>query len=298
MILITGATGTIGNEVSQLLARQGANVRAMTRDPSRARMPAGIDVVPGDFEHPDSLRHAVEGASAVFLLTAPGAWIPEHDRAMLHAARVAGVQKVVKLSAIGTGTTNDSTDRRPGNWHLPGEQALQESDMAWTLLRPSSFASNALRWADAIRNGKPVPNMTGTGTQGVVDPRDVAAAAAEALISDKHNGQIYTLTGPDLLSVPDQVAQLADELGHPIETVDVPLDVARQQMLAAGVDSSVVEVAIIGAELTRAGGNATLTNDVERALARPAHTFQSWVRAHRDAFARSRTADSSGRLPD
>jgi uncharacterized protein YbjT (DUF2867 family) len=105
-------------------------------------------VVPGGFEHPDSLRHAVEGASAVFLLTAPGAWIPEHDRAILHVARVAGVEKVV-LSAIGTGTTNGSTDRRPGNWHLPGEQALQESDMAWTAISPSRVIAN-VHWAPLV----------------------------------------------------------------------------------------------------------------------------------------------------
>lgn len=185
---------------------------------------------------------------------------------------------MVKLAAIG------GTGTRPGGWHLPGEQALQGSDLAWTILRPSSFASNALRWAAAIQHGDPVPNMTGAGTQGVVDPRDVAAVAVAALTSEKHNGQTYTLTGPDLLSVPGQVAQLAEELGRPIETVDVPADAARRRMLECGMDGSVVDTAVSGYELVRGGGNAILTDDVNAVLARPAGGFRSWARDHLDAF--------------
>lgn len=215
------------------------------------------------------------GVKAVFLLTAPGAWVPDHDLALLDAARAAGVGKVVKLSAIGT---------EVGGWHHPGEQALRDGDEAWTLLRPSSFASNTFRWAEAIKGGQPVPNRTGTGAQGVVDPRDVAAVAVEALLTDEHDGQTYTLTGPEPLSVPDQVAQLSEVLGRPIEIVEVPPEVERRQLLAAGFDSSVVEVAMRGSELVRGGGNVTVTDDVDRVLGRPAGTFKSWAHDHRTIF--------------
>jgi uncharacterized protein YbjT (DUF2867 family) len=287
MILVTGASGTIGSEVLRRLAGTGEVVRAMTRDASRVRTSPGIDIVHGDFEDPASLAQAVAEATTVFLLAAPGSWIARHDLAMLDAARAAGVRKVVKLSAIGTDAMDHLNEGRhsPAGWHLPGEQAVQASGMAWTLLRPSGFASNALRWADAIRAGDPVPNMTGTGTLGIIDPRDVAAIAVEALISSKHEGQTYTLTGPELLSVPDQAARLEEVLGYPVKTVDVPLDVAREQMLAAGMDSSVVDVAIDGRKFVRAGGGATLTDDVERALGRAPTTFEAWARDHRDAFA-------------
>jgi uncharacterized protein YbjT (DUF2867 family) len=202
--------------------------------------------------------------------------------AMIRTAREAGVRKVVKLSAIG-GKTND-TDDRPSPRHLAGEQALAASGLTWSALRPSSFASNTLSWVDVIRAGTPVPNLTGTGAQGVVDPRDIAAVAVEALLTDEHDDATHTLTGPELLSVPDQVSQLATELGRTITTVDVPPHAVRQQLLSAGFDPSVAESAVDGYQLVRDGGNAIVTDDVERILGRPARTFRVWAHNHRARF--------------
>lgn len=299
MILITGATGTIGSEVLRLLAgRGGVRLRAMTRDPGRVRLPAAAQaaqVVQADFSRPGTLRRAADGVDCVFLLTAPGAQLPDHDLAMIESARAAGARKIVKLSAIGDGTdrtngTEDTTatgdDRAlPADWHHPGEQALAAGDLAWSVLRPASFASNALHWSDAIRAGEPVPNMTGTGAQAVVDPRDVAAVAVEALRTEAYDGRTLTLTGPEALSVPDQAEQLAAELGRPVRTVDVPPEAARTRMLAAGLDPSVVDVAVRGYAFVRGGGGAVVTGDVERVLGRAARTFRSWARDHHAVFA-------------
>jgi uncharacterized protein YbjT (DUF2867 family) len=284
MILVTGATGTIGSEVLRLLARRGTPLRAMSRDPGRLPADSGIEPVRADYADPESLRRAVAGVDSVFLLTAPGASVREHDLAMIHAVRSSGVRKVVKLSAVGGGEPGADGASRPSDWHEPGERALAASGLAWSALRPSWFASNALRWTGAIQAGEPVANMTGAGVQGVVDPRDVAAVAVEALLTDEHDGTAHTLTGPEPISVPDQVAVLAEELGRPIQTVDVPPDAARRQMLAAGLDPSVVDVAVRGHQLVRAGGNAVVTDDVARILGHPARTFRTWVRDHRDAF--------------
>jgi uncharacterized protein YbjT (DUF2867 family) len=267
MILVTGATGTIGSELVRQLIARGVPVRGMTRKPREG-------FVSGDFEDPDSLRRAIAGVDAVFLLTAPGPWIPAHDRALVAAAVLGGVRKIVKLSAIGG--TDDGT---PGNWHAAGERAVRESGAAWTVLRPAGFASNVLRWMPAIHAGKPIPNHTGTGRHAFVDPRDVAAVAAEALLSREHEGRVYTLTGPELLSVPEQVAVLSDVLGSELTTVDVPLEVYADQLRAAGLDEAVVSVALHGAEVIRSGGGETMTDDVERVLRRPARSFREWARA-------------------
>lgn len=131
MILITGATGTIGGEIARQLAATGERVRAMARDPARADVPVGTEVVRADFDDASSLEHAVDGASAVFLATAPGPAVPRHDAAMLAAARAAGVAKIVKLSAIGTTVAGepDGPDGRGqvkvGAWHRPGEEAIR-----------------------------------------------------------------------------------------------------------------------------------------------------------------------------
>jgi uncharacterized protein YbjT (DUF2867 family) len=191
MILVTGATGTIGSEVVRLLAKRGERVRAMTRSPEGVSLPA--EVVRGDFDDRDSLEIAVAGADAVFLLDAPGPWIERHDLAMLDVVRFHGVGKVVKLSAIGTG---ENTELTVGGWHLPGERAPHAGEAAWTILRPSSFATNTLHWASLICVGQPVANLTGNGAQGVIDPRDVAEVAVAALTTPDHVGRTYTLTGP------------------------------------------------------------------------------------------------------
>ncbi|GAA0236521.1 NAD(P)H-binding protein [Actinomadura nitritigenes] len=279
MILVTGATGTIGTEVVRILAERGERVRAMTRNPQGSTLPA--EVVQGDFDDRASLDGAVSGADAVFLLDAPGPWIERHDRAMLDAARSHGVGRVVKLSAIGTG---EDTEVRAGGWHLPGERALRAGEADWTILRPSSFAANTLHWAPMIRAGRPVANLTGDGAQGVVDPRDVAEVAVAALTAPDHAGRTYTLTGPELLSAPDQVATLEEVLGRPIGIVDVPPDVAKEQMIAAGRDPEFAEGAMRGQRFIAEGGNARLTGDVAAVLGRPARTYATWARDHRAAF--------------
>ncbi|MFG2139978.1 hypothetical protein [Streptomyces sp. NPDC048650] len=86
--------------------------------------------------------------------------------------------------------------------------------------------------------------------------------------------------------MPDQAAGLAEMLRRPVGTVEVPPKTARRQRLAAGPDPSVVEVALRGDRLVRAGGNAVLTEDVTRALGRPARTVRNWARDHREAFLR------------
>lgn len=279
MILITGATGTIGSEVVRLLAERGAPVRSMTRDVSRASGPA----VQADFEDPASLRRALDGVESVLLLTAFGTRLGEHDVALVEAAAAAGVRKVVKISAIGAGETGDPADVR--SWHAVGERALMASGLAWTLLRPSTFASNALGWADLVKSGAPIPNMTGEGRQGIVDPRDVAAVAVEALAGREHDGQAHTLTGPDLLTTADQAALIGKAADRHVDTVDVPVEAAVAQLVESGAGPAFVRAATAGWNLISAGGNAIVTTAVADILGRPATSFEAWALTNRAAFA-------------
>lgn len=277
MILVTGASGTIGKNVLRLLAERGVPARAMTRDPQR--IPSGFEVVRGDFEDTASLRRALNGADAVFLVSVAGPSIPAHERALIDAA--ADVSKIVKISAIHTGT---SGFEGVSAWHLPGEQALESSGKAWTILRPSVFMSNTAAWIPQIQAGDRIPNYTGSGRNGVVDPRDIAAVAVEALVAGGHDKQIYTLTGPEALSTPQQVAQLAEVLGKPLETIDISPEQAEAGMLAQGMDRAAVDLMLSGFELVRSGRNADVTTDVERVLGHPPRTFQEWAGDHRELF--------------
>ncbi|KND33075.1 NAD(P)H-binding protein [Streptomyces acidiscabies] len=280
MILVTGATGTIGSELVRQLAARGEKVRALTRDPGAAQLPPDVEVVRGDYREPASLDAAMSGATSAFLVGLPG---PSggHDLPLVAAARAAGVGRLVKVSAIATG---DEASGPGSQWHVAGERAVRESGAGWAVLRPSTFASNTLDWAVPLAAGDPVLNLTGDGRQGVIDPRDIAEAAAVLLLADRPANRTYTLTGPALLSVPDQAAALADVLTRPVPTRDLTPAEAHAHLLSRGWDEATVQGVLAGSAYVRRGGNAVVTDDVPRLLGRPARTYREWAYEHRGEF--------------
>jgi uncharacterized protein YbjT (DUF2867 family) len=248
MFLITGATGTVGREVVRLLTDREVGFRAMSRTPT-------ADQVHGDHTDPASLDRAVEGVDTVFLLGPGTPDVAAYDLAVLDAAKRAGVSKVVKLSSIPVGPVAE--------WHRPGEEAAREFT-SWTLLRPNVFASNSLQWVAQIAAGEAIPNPMGTIKLAVVDPRDLAEVAVEALVHD-HHGRVYTLTGPELLGIPDQAAVLSEVLGRTLSTVDVPLDVLPEAYAE-------------GLRNIRPEDVSILSDDIAEILGRPARTYATWAR--------------------
>ncbi|KQY30609.1 NAD(P)-dependent oxidoreductase [Nocardia sp. Root136] len=281
MILITGATGTIGSDIVRQLVAEGVAVRAATRDPKRTEFPAGVEVVRVDYRDPTTFGPAMRGIEAAFLVGIPGPDDTGTDAALVAAAREAGVRRVVKLSAVGTG---DPRLGVPGSWHVPGEQAVRDSGLEWTILRPNTFASNTCSWIEPLSNGHPVPNLTGEGRQAVVDPRDVSAVAVAALRSKDHHGRTYTLTGPTLHTGRDQAAVLAEIIDRPIAVIDIAEADARAFMVDAGLPPAFVDGALTGQAFIRGGHNELITDDVERVLGRPPRSYATWAADHRAAF--------------
>lgn len=278
MILVSGATGTIGGHVVRLLADRGVPYRAMSRNP--ADLP---NAVRADFTDPASLATAVAGVDAVFLVTVPPVPSAAHDIALVDAAKAAGVRKIVKLSAIGSGEPFDGAT--VGAWHVEAEEAIAASGLAWTVLRPPSFASNFLQYQAVIAAGDPIPNVFGAARQPIVDPRDVAAVAVEALLDSTHDGRRYDVTGPELLTFDEQAAVLERVLDRPVKTVDVDL---RAQLAAVGMPPEAIAQVSLGAGWAAAGGAEYVTTHVSRILGRPAGTFKQWAIDHQAMFNRMR----------
>ena len=274
MILVTGATGTIGSKVVRLLTERDVPFRAMSR--THTDLPNNVRA---DFTDPKSLTAAVTGVDTIFLVTVPPVPSPTHDLALLQAAKTAGVSKIVKLSSIGTGERFDGAV--VGAWHLAAEQAIETSGLAWTVLRPTSFASNFLPYRDLINKGEPIPNMLGAAKQAVVDPRDVAEVAVESLVNDTHNGQRYDLTGPELMTFEDQATILERALNRQVRTVNVD---ARTHLEAAGMSPESAEAVRVGIGWAHAGGAAYVTDHVSRILSRPAGTFEQWATDHQTHY--------------
>ncbi|RQW88094.1 SDR family oxidoreductase [Micromonospora globispora] len=274
MIVVTGATGNVGRPLVRALVSAGEQVTAVARKASAADLPAGIRSVDADLAEPATLKAALDGAEALFLLLSGELLATGGDpRGILDVAREAGVRRVVFLSSQGV-----ATGRHPA--HL--EETVTASGMDWTVLRPGGFHSNALLWADAVRTRRLVAAPFGDVALPTVDPADIAEVAAAALRYAVHSGATYELTGPAPISPRQQVAAIEDALGEPVRFVEQTRVEAREQMLRF-MPEPVVEatLGILGAPFA---AEQRLSPDVERILGRPARPFADWAARNVAAF--------------
>ena len=279
MYLVTGATGNAGGELVRALAGAGEPVRALVRDPARADLPAGVDVVAGDLNRPESIAAALSGVRGAFLLAG-------YDRMpdTLAELRRAGVERVVLLSASSVLST-DGDENAVSAYHRASEAAVRQSGLAWTFLRPHSFMSNALRWVEQLRADDVVREEFGDVAVAAIDPADIAAVAAAALTGDGHDGHAYRLTGPEALRPADRVRILGAALGRPLRFEPIPDDVAREKMSAAMPQKYVDAFFSFFVDGTL--DESTVLPTVQEVLGRPPRTFAEWADAHVDAFSRT-----------
>ncbi|WP_333768020.1 NAD(P)H-binding protein [Streptomyces sp. IBSBF 2435] len=271
MIVVTGATGNVGRQVVDALAAAGEEVTAVSRrDPGAAT--AGVRHRQGDLAAPDSLRPAFDGADTLFLLVAG-----DDPHAVLDAAKTGGIRRVVLLSSQGAGT-------RPLAYAHPAgfEAAVRDSGLDWTVLRPGGFASNALAWAEPVRTRRTVFAPFGDIALPVIDPADVAQAAATVLREDGHAGRTYELTGPAALSPRQRAQVIGEAVGEPVAFVEQSRAEARQQMLRF-MPEPVVD-ATLGILGEPQPAEQAVTSDVQRVLGRAAGTFAGWAARHAAAF--------------
>ncbi|MGX8904375.1 NAD(P)H-binding protein [Streptomyces netropsis] len=277
-ILVTGATGNVGRQVVVQLLARGTAVRALVRDPESAGLPEGVKAVGGNLSESDTLEGALTGTDTVFLiwpfLTAEGA--PAVLEAIARHAR-----RIVYLSSSGV---NEDAERQTdpiNQLHADMERLIEKSGLEWTVLRSNTIASNARGWAEQIRTTHVVrgPDIAATA---VIHERDIAAVAVHALTDDGHAGAIHVLTGPQVLSRAEQVHTIGEAIGRPTRFEKVPVQVARQQMLADGRPPALVEALLASAE-TRSESNL-ITSTVEEITGAPARTFRSWAEDHADDF--------------
>ena len=280
MHLIIGSTGNIGSSVVKLLTAQGHDVRALVRTPARAELlPDGIDIAVGDLNDVDSLTAAARGTDAVFYLQATGG--PEQAENMVAAARAAGVSKIVMLSSVGA-----IIEPAPiiGAGLAARERVFKASDLDMTYLRPNGLMSNALWWADSIKNENRVVDSYGPGRVPVVDPDDIARVAARILGEDGHAGHGYILNGPQALTTAEQVQVLGEVLGRTIAFVDVTPEQFAQTMIAHGTPAEQAHAVQNLNEMFRAGRAGFLASDIENLTGTPGGDFRTWCEHHADAF--------------
>lgn len=278
---MTGATGFVGrNVVAQLLDR-GVEVRALTRNPDAAKMPGAVEVIQGDLLEPQRWRSALEGVDGLYLFP-----VDETATEVVGMAKSAGVRRIVDLSAAAVTV----------GWHVnPVEHAVEAAGPEWTHVRPAEFMTNLFQiWAPSIRAERVVRYPFGDDPMNLIHEADIAAVAVAALLEDCHHGKSYTLTGPALITVREQVAAISAALGEPVRYEEVTREQAREILRAQGgfaAESADLMLGFVdyGGETSTAEGQDWTAlmrpwPDVAQVLGRTARTYAEWARDHVDDF--------------
>ena len=278
---MTGATGRIGRLVVDELLRAGASVRALTRRPENAALPAEVEIVAGDFTVPASLDSALDGAEVVFFV-----WTTAPTTAPAVVARLAAQpRRLVYLSA--PHQTPHPFFQQPNpmrDLRVEIERLLAATSLKATIIRPGMFASNVRHWwGPQIRVGDVVRWPYAGAETAPVDERDIAAVAARTLLDGRHAGGDYVLTGPESLSQAAQVHAIGDAIGRPLRFDELSPDEFRRE--ASGTWPSGVADMLLAAWRATLGRPAFVTSAIQEVLGSPPRTFYHWAADNATAFA-------------
>ena len=284
MILITGATGTVGREVIKRLCAHGVQIRAVTRDLQKAmanRLP-NVQFVQGDFEDVDSMRRACSGVDRAFLLTNSTERTEDQQIAFTRVAQESGVRHIVKLSQL---HADPNSAGRFLRYHAAVEAAVEASGLTFTFLRPNLYMQGLLNFRQSIQEKSAFFAAAGDARISAVDVRDLADVAVAALTTSQHNNKIYSLTGPDALAFAEMAHQLSRAIGRTITFVDVPPEAMRAALADLGFPPWQADGLLEEFAMYRRGEAAGVEPGMTEALGRPPRSFDEFARDYVPLFA-------------
>jgi uncharacterized protein YbjT (DUF2867 family) len=279
VILVTTA-GKVGSETVRLLRQRDMPVRVLVRDPAKARTlgEAGAEVAIGDLDVPASIDAAMTGITTVVLVSPA---VPVQELNVIGAAAREGAGHIIK--ATSKASADSPIARR--RWQTEIEAGLAASGIPHTLLRSNAYMQNVLMLAPAIAQTSSFGSAAGKGRTGMVDARDVAAAAAQIASSPaEHAGQTYWLSGPEPISNYDVAAVLSELLSRTITYREITFEENRDAMIRAGVPAQIAEMNAQAFSLTAEGDAEWITEDVPALLGRPGRSFEQFAADHATAF--------------
>lgn len=270
-IFVTGVTGNIGNRVVRGLAARGEQVRASSRNPERANVPDGVELVRADLADPISLRTDLAGTHTVFLYGEP-----DHIEDFTHVATEAGVRRVVYLSSA---SVEEHPEDGIGTRHAAVEQALRDSELDSTALRPGMFASNVAGWAHSIAAESVVRLPYGQAGLAPVHPDDIADTAIAALTGTLTDPTIR-LSGPETLTQRRMAELIGEELGKPVDFVEISEEAFAE---SAPMPEFVVR-SLLSYWSTAVNRPDSCEYTIERVTGARPRTFSQWVQENRELF--------------
>jgi uncharacterized protein YbjT (DUF2867 family) len=283
MILMIGATGNIGSEVTRQLMAKGVEVRALVRDVAKAEAMLGSKVqwVTGDLSRPETVAAAMRGADKLFLVTPLHLDQVAMKSVAIQAAKSAGVKHIVMSTGIGAGP---DAGVEIGRWHGTNQEEVKATGIAYTFLQPGFFMQNMLMFAGTIREQGAFYLPLGDSKVSWVDARDIAQVGVTALTQAGHENKEYPITGGEAISCAAMAATLSEVLGKSVSYVDVPLAAAKQGMVSAGMPEKLADLMNETYALGPAGHLAYVADTVETVTGRRPRTFRQFAEDHAAAF--------------
>jgi uncharacterized protein YbjT (DUF2867 family) len=283
MILLTGATGTTGQETVRQLLEKKVPFRVMSRDIARAKSVLGpdLDYVQGDFAAPDTLAAAFDGINRLSLLCAFSEKMVAHELNAVAAAKRAGISHIVKMSAIGSAPDAPTMIRR---WHGEIEQRIEREGFVFTNLWPNAFMQNFRRFAPFIKKDGVFYAALGDSRVALVDVVDVAAVTVAALTEDGHEEQTYEITGPRAYSYEDCAEILSRVLSKSVRFESVSMSASHKALVDAGLAEALADALIEIDQMFIDGFGAPVTDVVDRVVGRPPRSFEAFVRDNVASF--------------
>jgi uncharacterized protein YbjT (DUF2867 family) len=279
MILVTAATAPVGRAIVEQLVAAGTPVRALTRDVENADLPPGAEAVAGDLGDAESMRAAMQGVEAVFLL----AVVPGFAAAFLGAAREAGVRRIVFQSS---GAIVDGAEQQPNqvaSFHADLEKEIKESGLGWTFLRLELASANSIQWAldvpEQLKAGDVVRGPYAEAQCSPIHEADMAAVAVAALTSDAHEGKVYSMTGPQSLTHREQIRLIGEATGRELSYEEVTPEESRK-LMGPYTPADV----LLADWAAHVGTPAPVSDTVQKVAGRPGLDFARWAADHAADF--------------
>jgi len=272
MINVTGATGHLGRAIVERLveripaSRVGASVRDLERAAELKAL--GVRVRQGDFDNPESLRHAFEGATQVLIVSsnarASGGDPLAQHRSAIESARAAGAGRVVYTSHM---AVSGSSAFPPMLDHDATEEMLRQSGLAWTALRNGFYgASGIALMGDALETG--VLEAPADGKVSWTAHADLAEAAAIILADEGYGGSTQPLTGSQSLDLADLAGIASQLLDRPIRRQTISDEDLRVRMTTRGAPGRAADLVLGLYVASREGEFADVDPTLERLLGR------------------------------
>ncbi|PYT58113.1 MAG: hypothetical protein DMG46_12330, partial [Acidobacteria bacterium] len=282
MILITGASGSVGKAVLLEAIRRESKVRAMYRSKEEAaKAPSGCQAVLADYADKHSLGKALDGVNFVYVVCSPIPQLVELESNMLVACKQAGVKHVVLNSALGAGDYPKSFP----SWHRQVEDKLKSSGMSCTILRPNGFLQNIVTYnAASIRTQGAFYAAMGDAKVSYLDVGDIAVVAVKALRGGPHSGKTYELNGPEAISNEELAKRISKISGRTVNYVDIPESAQREAMLGMGMPEWQVTALLELQQYYKQGGGAKTDGVLRSLIERAPVTLDQYLKANAKEF--------------